>query len=211
MLAVSDTGSGMADDVCEQIFEPFYSTKGELGTGLGLATVYGIVKQHGGNIWVYSELDVGTTFKIYLPVSVKSPEPLREDEAPPLILEGCETILLAEDNEDVRSLAARMLRHWGYTVLATMNGTEALAVLKAHDGSVDLLLTDVIMPEMSGPELFKEVTEENPDIKVLYMSGYTDDMIAHRGVLDQGIAFIQKPFTSQAIAAKVREALTIVE
>jgi two-component system cell cycle sensor histidine kinase/response regulator CckA len=207
MLAVSDTGCGMDQEVREHIFEPFYITKGEQGTGLGLATVYGIVKQHGGSIWVYSEPGKGTTFKVYLPVVEEAPVEMNTGEAPAGDLHGSETILLAEDNEQVRELAYDILRRMGYVLLVAQNGAEALSLLASHNGPVDLLLTDVVMPDMNGKELYTQVAEKRPGIRVLYMSGYTDNVIAHRGVLDEGVQFIQKPFTVQGLAAKVREVL----
>ena len=207
MLAVSDTGIGMNEETIGQIFEPFFSTKGSLGTGLGLATIYGIIKQHGGNIWVYSEPGEGTTFKIYLPLSkearaAKRPTIKTESES-----RGSGTILLVEDNEQVRDLANIILEEQGYTILMAENGHEALKVLAAHDAPVQLLLTDVIMPSMGGKELFTRIVKTHPEVKVIYMSGYTDNMIAHHGVLDKGTAFLQKPFTIQALTAKVKEVL----
>ncbi|MCP4580495.1 MAG: PAS domain S-box protein [candidate division Zixibacteria bacterium] len=207
MLSISDTGCGMNDEVLEHMFEPFFSTKGELGTGLGLATVFGIVKQHGGNVWAYSEIGKGTTFKIYLPVSEKQ---LVKEKTPGKAigsLRGTETILLVEDNDQVRQLALTILRRQGYEVLVAENGADALKTLESYDGPVHLLFTDVVMPEMNGRELYTKITNEYQGLKVLYMSGYTDNVIAHRGVLDEGIAFIQKPFTSQALAIKTREVL----
>ena len=207
MLAVSDTGCGMDEETRQQIFEPFYSTKGKLGTGLGLATVYGIVKQHGGNIWVYSEPDKGTTFKIYLPVSEKEHIGKSAGEESGRDLRGFETIMLAEDNEEVRNLSRTILRKQEYTILVAENGAEALTILESYEGPVHLLLTDVVMPGMNGGDLYVKAAEKYPDLKVLFMSGYTDNIIADHGVLDVGTHFIQKPFSSQALAAKVREAL----
>ena len=207
MLAVSDTGPGMDDETRKHLFEPFFSTKGEQGTGLGLATVYGIVKQHGGNVWVYSEPGKGTTFKVYLPVSEEARAEEKASKKTAAGLKGSETILLAEDNEQVRRLAQHILRRQGYTVLVAEDGPEALTILASHDDPVHLLLTDVVMPEMNGRELFARATESHPGLKVLYMSGYTASVIAHRGVLEEGTAFIQKPFNVQALAAKVREVL----
>jgi len=211
LMAVSDTGSGMDDETRDNIFEPFFSTKGESGTGLGLATVYGIAKQHGGNIWVYSEPGKGTTFKIYLPVCEASGVQETTVKKEMTDLTGNETILLAEDNEQVCELAHAILERQGYTVLTAENGKEALAILESHDGPLHLLLTDVVMPEMNGRDLFASAAERHPGLKVLYMSGYTDNVIAHRGVLDEGVAFIQKPFTVQQLATKVREVLERVQ
>ena len=207
MLAISDTGCGMDDKTRGQVFEPFFSTKGKLGTGLGLSTVYGIIKQHGGNVWIYSEPGMGTTIKVYLPVSGEAHVEEETSEKTAADPKGFETILLVEDDKLVRDLAHSILKRQGYTVLVAEDGPEALTVLEAHDDPVDLLLTDVVMPEMNGRDLFDKVAEKHPDTKVLYMSGYTDNVIAHRGVLDEGTAFIQKPFNVQALAAKVREVL----
>ena len=209
LLAISDTGNGMETEIQEHIFEPFFTTKEKgKGTGLGLATVYGIIKQHGGNIWVYSESGRGTTFKIYLPAVETAAEPIEKIHVvPPEDLRGTETILLAEDDAVVRSLAQGILEQLGYAVLPADNGREALSVLASHDGPVRLLLSDVVMPEMNGRELYATIAKDHPAMKVLYMSGYTENVIAHHGVLDAGVQFIQKPFTLQALAAKVREML----
>ncbi|MGB3209497.1 MAG: PAS domain S-box protein [Desulforhopalus sp.] len=206
MLAVSDVGSGMDKETVRQIFEPFFSTKGENGTGLGLATVYGIVKQHKGNIWVYSEVGWGTTVKVYLPVS--DHQALKEtskNEVPDL--KGNKTILIAEDNQQVRHLTRTVLQQHGYQVLEAQDGQEALDVVVSHDGPVHLLLSDIIMPGMNGHELHQNLVKKYPDIKVLYMSGYTDSIIIQKGILDKGVQFIQKPFTNQYMAAKVKEIL----
>ncbi len=208
MLMVSDTGCGMDSEIRAHLFEPFFTTKAmDKGTGLGLATVYGIVKQHGGNIWVYSEPGKGTSFKVYLPVS--DPEqPSQHSPSPlPANLRGTETILLVEDNPQVRKLARILLRRRGYTVLSAENGRAALAVLEQAAAPVDLLLTDVVMPEMSGKALYDRIAAGYASLKVLYMSGYSDNVIAHRGVLDPGVQFIQKPFSLEALATKVREVL----
>ena len=207
MLAISDTGCGLDDDTSKHIFEPFFSTKGTQGTGLGLATVYGIVKQHGGNIEVYSEPNNGTIFKVYLPLSEKAAQEMKTISKISSNLTGTETVLIVEDNDQVRDLGQTILKRQGYTVLSAENGDQALAILNATDNPVDLLLTDVVMPGMNGKELFTRVSEKHPGLKVLFMSGYTDDIIAHRGVLEKGINFIKKPFSIQTLAAKVRDVL----
>ncbi len=208
MLAVSDTGAGMSPETQEHIFEPFFTTKEKgKGTGLGLATVYGIVKQSGGSIWVYSELGQGTVFKVYFPIvseSLKTEEPANTSANSD---HGTETILLVEDEEGVRSLVRTALSAAGYQVLETTDTEAALTTCASHEGPIDLLLTDVVMPHMSGPVVAEKVTALRPGIKVLYMSGYTDDGIIHHGVLSQEMPFIQKPFSPVAIRKKVREVL----
>ncbi|MCF8037943.1 MAG: PAS domain S-box protein [Desulfohalobiaceae bacterium] len=209
MLAVTDTGVGMDAETRERLFEPFFTTKPkDKGTGLGLASVYGIVKQHGGNIWTYSEPGRGSTFKIYLPVSAENvavlekPLPQSSPDVP-----GTETILLAEDEDQVRNLARIILERHGYTVLDAGSGKEALDVLDRYQGPLQLLLTDVVMPDVNGRQLFEQVLARSPDIRALYMSGYTENVIAHHGVLDPDVHFIQKPFTVNDLLAKVRETL----
>jgi PAS domain S-box-containing protein len=207
LFAVSDTGSGIDPETRKHIFEPFFSTKGDMGTGLGLATVYGIVKQHGGSIWVYSEIGSGTTFKVYLPASEKGGTPEKSQEPGEAIPGGFETILLVEDNDQVRRMTGSILKKRGYHILQAENGKKALSLLNRHGTPVHLLLTDVVMPEMNGKDLYIEASKIQPDIRVLYMSGYTDDVIAHRGVLDQDIDFIQKPFSVRGLTTKVRDVL----
>jgi signal transduction histidine kinase/CheY-like chemotaxis protein len=208
MLSVSDTGSGMDAHTRAHMFEPFFTTKEkDKGTGLGLATVYGIIKQSGGNIWVYSELGLGTSFKIYLPRVVAYAEPL-----PPVIIPtskplGSETILLVEDEDSIRSLVLGILQAHGYTVLEAGRPREALEISKKFEGPIHLLFTDVVMPQMSGREVAEQISSERHDTKVLYMSGYTDQAIAHHGVLNPGVPFLQKPFTPEALTRKVREVL----
>ena len=208
MLAMSDTGVGMDAKIQERIFEPFFTTKERgRGTGLGLSTVYGVVKQSGGSIWVYSEIGRGTTFKIYLPRVDEVAKP-----APPAFelekrLEGTETILLVEDAEAVRLLIRSTLKSKGYTVLETRHGNEALGILEQAGKPIDLVLTDVIMPGMSGRELAETVKKSHPDIRVLYMSGYTDDAVLRHGILEPGNHFIQKPFRPVDLIRKVREVL----
>ena len=210
LMGVSDTGCGMDADIREKMFEPFFTTKQkDQGAGLGLATVYGIVKQHRGNIWVYSEPGIGATFKVYLPVSeeaTRADDPPASDRAE-ASRSGTETVLLAEDNRQVRELAEIILNREGYTVLSADSGKAALARLDHHEGSLHLLLTDVVMPGMNGRELYMQVADRYPGIKVVYMSGYTDNVIAHRGVMDSGIHFIQKPFSVKGLTTQVRDVL----
>ncbi len=205
MLQVSDTGTGIDPKIKEHLFEPFFTTKGEHGTGLGLATVYGIVKQHRGSIWVYSEPDEGAVFKVYLPLAKKLPEHMRLPSSPDLT--GDETILLVEDDDQVRQMTYDILCRQGYRVLVAENGPRALFLLASFDEPLHLLLTDVVMPEMNGKELYHQVVKKYPAVKVVYMSGYNDNVIANRGVLDSGVAFLQKPFTIQPLAKKIREVL----
>jgi PAS domain S-box-containing protein len=209
MLAFTDTGMGMSDAVKARVFEPFFSTKGVgEGTGLGLSTCYGIIKQSGGHISVYSELGRGTTFKIYLPqVAAPAAISIPRLDAPDLP-RGRETILLVEDNPALREMAATLLRRLGYTVFAAGNGVEALSLRHERGtGHMDLLFTDVVMPHMSGKELADQVRVLYPLTKILFTSAYTENAIVHQGVLDKGMALLQKPFTPSALAKKVREVL----
>jgi PAS domain S-box-containing protein len=207
MLAVSDTGIGMDEGTLAHVFEPFFTTKqrGE-GTGLGLSTVYGIVKQSGGSIWVYSEPGRGTTLKVYFP-RVLAGAPSEPVVARPEGLRGHETILLAEDQPEVRSIGSAVLRRYGYEVLEAANGEQALGIIRSHEGPIHLLMSDVVMPSMNGPELARRVQAEHPGMRVLFASGYTDDAIVRHGVLDPGVAFLQKPFTPTALLKKIRELL----
>ena len=208
LLAMSDTGVGMDPETQARIFEPFFTTKPKgKGTGLGLATVYGIVKQSGGWIWVYSEVGRGTTFKIYLPRVEGAPVAVRPSVAPAASLRGAETILIVEDQEEVRKLTRRVLEARGYTVVLAESGAEALQVAERHGKPIQLLVTDVIMPGMSGRETALLLTAAHPGMRVLFLSGYADESIVHHGVLEPGIAFLPKPFTADALARKVREVL----
>ena len=208
MLSISDTGVGMNEETRHRIFEPFFTTKKDgAGTGMGLSTVYGIVKQSGGNIWVYSEIDMGTTVKIYLP-KVSKKNPAREEEwSTRVIPRGDETILAVEDEELVRQQIYRILSGAGYTVLTAGSGEEALQVGQQHGDQIDMLLTDVVMPGMNGRQLADHFLTGDPEIKVLYMSGYTDNVIASHGVLEGGIALIPKPFSADVLATAVRQKL----
>ncbi len=208
LLSVSDSGAGMDAETRDKIFEPFFTTKGrEEGTGLGLSTVYGIVKQHEGNIWVYSEPGQGTAFKCYFPIAEESgvTQTAHRDEV--VELGGTETIMVVEDETIVRNLATRVLRERGYSVFDAENGVACLEFLRDHDGPLDLLLTDVVMPGLNGRELYGEVKGLFPQAKVLYMSGYPEHIVTNRGVLAEGIPFIQKPFFVQALATRVRKVL----
>jgi len=211
MLSISDTGAGMDSETQSHIFEPFFTTKGVKGTGLGLSTVYGIVKQSGGYIWVYSEPAKGTTFKIYLP---RVAELLAEIPAQVAVLPesvatepGTETILLVEDETNLRYLARQYLEKQGYRVVEAADGAVAMQIAVAHEGIIHLLLTDVIMPGMNGRELAQRISEIRPNVKVLYMSGYTENVIGRNGTLDAGVRLLQKPFTLRDLKTKVREVL----
>ncbi|HEY2375314.1 MAG TPA: ATP-binding protein [Gemmatimonadaceae bacterium] len=209
MLAISDTGVGMTPEIRAHLFEPFFTTKERgKGTGLGLSTVYGIVKQSGGDIAVQAESGKGATFKIFLPRHVVDHDPRSEIErTAPLPPRGTETILLVEDDPSLRTLAERILRSFGYTVLVASTGQRALTLVDAFTGRIDLVTTDVVMPEMSGTVLVERLLSVVPDIHVLFMSGYTDDEVVRRGILDRRAAFLQKPFTPDQLAFKVREVL----
>jgi len=208
MISASDTGVGMEPEIRDRIFEPFFTTKEKgRGTGLGLSTVYGIVKQSGGNIWVYSEPEKGTTFKIYLPRVDEPFEELKEKLVKEELPRGNETILIVEDEEDVLKLAGRILSRQGYHVLEASGGEEALRICKKRKEPFRLLLTDVVMPQMSGRQLEEQLSRVCQDFKVLYMSGYTDNAITHHGVLEKGLNYIQKPFTVESLIRKVREVL----
>ncbi len=208
MLAVSDTGTGMDPETQAHIFEPFFTTKEQgKGTGLGLATVYGIVKQSGGNIWVYSEVGRGTTFKIYLPPVAETVQSLKPAGTLAEPERGWETVLLVEDEGAVRNLIHGVLEMNGYTVLQADSGIEAIRICEEYEGPIHLLITDVVMPQMGGRDLAERLEASHPEMRVLYMSGYTDDAIVHHGVLDEGVAFLEKPFTPDSLARKAREVL----
>jgi len=204
-LIVTDTGAGMDRATREQIFEPFFTTK-SAGTGLGLSTVYGIVRQTGGHVWVYSEIGVGTTFKVYLPVSGAQPD------LPPLVarvdvLGGRETVLVVEDEPAVREVVRAMLARRGYTVLLASDGDQALRTARSHSGHIDLLLTDVVLPRTNGRRVAELLAVERPGIKVLYMSGYTEGAMLSYGALEEGVVLVEKPFSDLTLAQRIRELL----
>ncbi|HUA16333.1 MAG TPA: ATP-binding protein [Verrucomicrobiae bacterium] len=211
MVAISDTGAGMDPETQSHIFEPFFTTKGPKGTGLGLSTVYGIVKQSLGYIWVYSELGRGTTFKIYLPrvpatgqaIAIPVKAEAQSEAAEP----GTETILLVEDEANLRYLARQYLEKQGYKVIEAADGAVAMQIAVAHEGVIHLLLTDVIMPGMNGRELAQRIAEIRPNVKILYMSGYTENVVGHNGTLDAGVRLLQKPFNLRDLKSKVREVI----
>ena len=210
MVALSDTGDGMDNETQSHIFEPFFTTKGTKGTGLGLSTVYGIIKQSGGYIWVHSEVGKGTTFKIYLPRVASTGQAAAQVAAPVeyrKVEPGTETILLVEDEANLRYLARQYLEKQGYKVIEAADGAVAMQIAVAHDKVIHLLLTDVIMPGMNGRELAQRICEIRPNVKVLYMSGYTENMIGHDGVLDDGVRLLQKPFNLRDLKSIVREVL----
>jgi PAS domain S-box-containing protein len=211
MIAISDTGAGMDTETQQHIFEPFFTTKGPKGTGLGLSTVYGIVKQSGGYIWVYSEISKGTTFKIYLPRVAAAGEAAVAQVAAQtdtrVVEPGTETILLVEDEANLRYLARQFLEKQGYRVIEAADGAVAMQIAVAHEGIIHLLLTDVIMPGMNGRELAQRISEIRPNVKVLYMSGYTENVVGHNGMLDAGVRLLQKPFNLRDLKSIVREVL----
>jgi CheY-like chemotaxis protein len=200
VLSVSDTGSGMDPSVRSRVFEPFFTTK-EHGTGLGLSTSYGIIKQTGGDIWVESKPGSGTTFQIYLPVAQQVSEEVAAPQSSPLF-QGSETILLVEDEEGVRRVVETMLKRRGYTVLSSASPAEALAVAGGYKGQIDLLIADMVMPGMSGPQMAERLIATRPHTRVLYVSGYGDPIEARTS-----FAFLQKPFSTEELAVKVREVL----
>ena len=207
LLEISDTGTGMDKATCNRIFEPFFTTK-ELGkgTGLGLATVYGIVTQNKGFINVYSEPEQGTAFKIYLP---GTDEGIHEEPAPVERenLQGRETVLLVEDEKSILNLARRTLEHYGYKVLAASDPDMALTLARNHPGHIHLLITDVVMPGMNGKDLNEALKSIRPEIKCLFWSGYTSNVVGHNGILDEGVQFLQKPFSQETLVQKIRNVL----
>ena len=207
LIAVSDTGVGMDSKTLAQAFEPFFTTK-EVGkgTGLGLATCYGIVRQAGGHIWAYSEVGSGTTFKIFLP-RVAEAATQKSSQAMPPKMNGSETILIVEDEPKVREMVTKTLASKGFNVLAAEDSDAAIIAATEHTGKIDLLLTDVVMPKVSGKDLAVELEKLRPDMKVLFMSGYAEDAIARHGILEAGVEFLSKPFTPQTLATKVRAVL----
>ena len=208
LLSVTDDGHGMDSETASHIFEPFFTTKDKgKGTGLGLPTCYGIISQAGGHIWVYSEPGHGTTFKIYLPRSMAQNQAIPIAAEPTRLRNKGETILLVEDEPMVRALSVESLRSRGYQVVFASNGREAMEWVAKYDGPLDLLITDVVMPEMGGRELCERLKKVRPDTNVLFVSGYTDDAIVHHGILESGLAFLQKPYSPSRLAAKVHEVL----
>jgi CheY-like chemotaxis protein len=208
MLSVADTGCGMPPEVLEHIFEPFFTTKEQgKGTGLGLSTVYGIVQQSGGNIWVSSEVGRGTTFKIHLPRAMRPSQVSALGTRPAKPEKGNETILLVEDDVAVRTLTLEILQANGYSVVEARSPQEAIQIAQNHQSLIHLMLTDVVMPFMSGHDLARKVVVERPEIRILYMSGYTDDTVIRHGVNNPTTAFLPKPFMPDALVRKVREVL----
>jgi two-component system, cell cycle sensor histidine kinase and response regulator CckA len=208
MLAISDNGCGMDQETLSHIFEPFFTTKEQTkGTGLGLATVYGIVKQSGGSIFVDSEPGNGASFKIYLPRIDQPVSRSQEQRVEIDTLRGSETVLVVEDEEAVRKLIHQTLRKYGYEVLEAANGAEALRLCETHSTPIPLMITDVVMPQMSGRELAARLHERYPEMRVLYMSGYTDDAVVRHGLLDASVFFLQKPFAPGVLVRNVRETL----
>jgi len=212
MLSVRDTGSGMTAEVLEHLFEPFFTTKGTgKGTGLGLATTYGIVKQHNGGIAVESSVGRGSAFKIYFPrsggVAAGEAVPLASVPVQRAVEPGKATILVVEDDPGIRDLSSKILRRYGYDVLSASDGDEARRISEGHEGAIDLLLSDVVMPGMNGPMVAEMLTRMRPGLKVVFMSGYTDSTVVRQGVMERDLPFLQKPFTPERLANKIVEVL----
>ena len=208
MVAVTDTGTGMDAATQQRLFEPFFTTKEPgRGTGLGLATVYGIVKQSRGSIWVYSELGEGSTFKVYLPVTTEEVDAPVVVEMSPASLSGTETVLVVEDQIEARSVICETLRRRGYTVVEAANGPDAILKGRLPGLTIEVMLTDVIMPGMSGRRVAEVIRATRPELKVVYMSGYTDSAIVTHGILEPGVTFVQKPFATETLLRKIREVL----
>ena len=208
MLAVSDTGCGMSEDVKVKAFDPFFTTKESgKGTGLGLSTVYGIIKQSGGHIWVYSEPDDGTSFKIYLPIAKERTESNKKKINSTALIGGMESILIVEDDDSLREMAMDLLQACGYKLCGASNAEEALQIVEDTDESVELLLTDLVMPGMNGKKLADKMTIKNPDLKVIYMSGYTVNAVAHQGLNNTNMPYLQKPFHLANLTQLVRKVL----
>ena len=208
LLAVSDTGCGIPEDVKSHLFEPFFTTKPKgHGTGLGLATIYGAVRQAGGFVEVYSEVGKGTAFKIYLPRVAEKPEKLNQELHALEVQGGSETVLLVEDEKIVRDLALRILKRLGYHVIHASDGGKAFMLAESYTERIDLLMTDVVMPGMNGRQLAERLSKIHPEMKVLYTSGYTENAIAHHGIIDEGLNFIGKPYALQVLAPKIRDVL----
>ncbi len=207
MVSVKDTGVVIPEEIRDKVFEPFFTTKVDIGTGLGLSTVYGIVKQHDGNIYFDSEIGRGTVFKIFLPRVREDTEKVVLEKLEGKLIKGQETVLVIDDDEKVRATVLEMLKRLGYKTLEASNHDIALFLAQFYNNPIDLLICDVVMPVMSGPKLFSKIKQYRPDIKILYMSGYADDVIAKHGVLEKGIKFLQKPFTIETLSRKIREVL----
>ncbi len=206
-LSVRDTGCGIPKNIRSQVFEPFFSTKGDKGTGLGLATVYGIITQHNGTISIDSTLESGTDISVYLPVSADKSPPKQIKKPKHSLLEGDETILLVEDNPQVLEMTKSLLKMKGYTVLTAVDGNQGIGIIQEHKGKIHLLLTDVVMPNLNGKDLYLKAKEVKQDLEVLYMSGYSDEVISHQGMLEERTNFIQKPFSASALYIKIRDIL----